>query len=120
MSSSNPNRSEFDTHHGWAVNVKDRVLYEADPDDVLGYETVQAIYERHQEACWEDFDLLAQERGFREVYSAGRMSGWAVVQPQPADYIDGLELHNFKRKMTALARDFHEVMDYHREEFLAE
>lgn len=114
-------RSEFETHHGWGFSVKDQTLYRVDPDDVLPRERVDALYEQvAQEGFWRDAELLAQERGFKGVFSEGRMGGWLVVDPQPLDYIDGLELHNFKRKMAALQRECMEAMAYWRAEFLSE
>jgi hypothetical protein len=109
--------TEFETHHGWAVDVKDRSLYhDVDPDEVLGADRVQALYDMEAQAFWQDAELLAKERGFEGVWQEGRSGGYAVPHPQP-DPADGLERVNVERKMLAFARELGEAMEYHRQAF---
>ena len=77
--------SEQPTHHGYAVNVKDRMLYADVPNrDALSDDDAQLIWEQHAEMFWADAQEVAHEHGFRDVFSEGRMGGWAVPSPQPA------------------------------------
>jgi hypothetical protein len=69
------------THHGYAVNVKSHGRY--DYSDALGDMEAQAVWDEVAERFWDDAELVAQEHGFRGVYSEGRMGGWCVPQPQP-------------------------------------
>jgi hypothetical protein len=69
------------THHGYAVNVKSHGRY--DYSDALSDTEAQAVWDREAESFWHDAELVAQEHGFRDVYSEGRMGGWCVPQPQP-------------------------------------
>jgi hypothetical protein len=70
------------THHGFAVNVKDYSHYDLNRGP-LSDDDVQTIYERTQEDFWTLVQDVGHEHGFREVYSDGRSSGYAVPQPQP-------------------------------------
>lgn len=38
------------------------------------------LYERVRESFWADADWLAQDYGFDECFSAGRMGGWCIIQ----------------------------------------
>lgn len=71
------------THHGFAVNVKDHSRYDLNRGS-LSDDDVQAIYDRAAEDFWLLVQDVGTEHGFTEVYSEGRMAGWAVPHPQPA------------------------------------
>lgn len=84
------------THHGYGLNVKDHdsrsLLWktetrigEADlPSTANGHGRAGAVYEMWRETFWRDAGELAGEHGFRGVHSAGRQSGYCLVDPQPA------------------------------------
>lgn len=112
------------THHGWAVNVKDRGRpYGADEVDeargILTDDEIEAVYRQAQEGYWLDLTEIAQaDHGFTDVYSEGRSGGWAVPHPQPDedDPADVARFRAFERAALALMDDARE----HFAELLAE
>jgi hypothetical protein len=117
--------SDQPTHHGYAVDVKDRKLYW--PDPLSQYENVtqteiDALYEQRQADFWEQAAEIAREHGFRDVYSEGRMGGYAVPQPQPAtDDLYPYELDAWvSERFRPFERDILALLDACREEFEAD
>lgn len=72
-----------------AVNVKDRHNYANDPKfapfyESLGEVVVEWIYDGVQSDFWDHYaPEIAREFGYGDVYSAGRSSGWLVVEKAP-------------------------------------
>jgi hypothetical protein len=107
------------THHGYAVNVKDRALY--GDHSPLSDDDAQMIWERAAEGFWADAELLATEHGFQTVYGEGRMGGWCVPQPQPSGDADERELAEWMaERFRPFERDVLEAIGYWRDEFRAE
>jgi hypothetical protein len=114
--------SEQPTHHGYAVNVKDRTLYGDVDTGPLTDDQVQAIYDNHAEDFWHLAGEVAREYGFRDIYSEGRMGGWAVPVPQPAtDDMWPAELEAWVRdRFRPLERDLLELVAGVRADFLSD
>lgn len=106
------------THHGYAVNVKDHAMYDHLDRDLSDGE-VEAIYNAHGEAFWEDAQDIAQRHGFNGVYSDGNMGGWAQPYPQPYDALDDDELAAWvKDKFRPFEADILACLDDRREAFI--
>lgn len=72
------------THHGYAVCVKVPNL-SLDLNG-LSDDQVRAEEEFWAEEFWAQAQDIGRRHGFAHVYSEGRMSGWAVPDPQPEFY----------------------------------
>lgn len=110
-------RSKYETHHGWAINVKDHSTYDPslNPDDILPTSTLDVIYSECQEGFWNDARHTADEHGFSRIWSEGRMGGWAVVDPQPDD--DDWERGDsdyaaFVARMESLEKDLQAIIEH--------
>lgn len=112
--------SQQPTHHGYAVNVKDHGRY--DSFDPLPEADVQELYDEFQQCFWDDAAFLAQEHGFKTVYSEGRMAGWCVPQPQPAtDDMPESEVEAWEReKFAPFAEAITDLVAQYRADFAAE
>jgi hypothetical protein len=109
------------THHGYAVNVKDHVLY-SEELQALPENECEALYQAHVEAFWLDAQSIGEQYGFAHVYSEGRMGGYAVPDPQPdtdnlwPEQVDAWVRDTFE----PFARDIEALVVERREMFLAD
>jgi hypothetical protein len=120
--------SQQPTHHGYAVNVKDHSMYDA-ARGPLTDDQVAELYDSFAEGFWMLAQEAARDHGFREVFSEGRMGGWAVPVPQPSpdsvgpmiEYVPESEMAEWvEKRFRPLERDLLALMADYRDEFLAE
>ena len=110
------------THHGWAVNVKDHGpahgwLAEIDPGDLLSEQDVERVYEQARESFWRAVQEIGAEHGMGEIYSEGRMGGWATPKVQPHDELSDRELGEYEIRFRAFERDVLALMESTRDYF---
>jgi hypothetical protein len=111
--------SEQPTHHGYAINVKDHSVYDAERGPLTD-DQVAELYDSIAEVFWYHAQGAARDHGFRNLYSVGRMGGWAQVDPQPDPDWDTEEDADYMTHFRALETHLLALMADYRDEFLAE
>lgn len=110
------------THHGYAVNVKDHERYTYEQGSMTDDE-VERLYDAHVSMFWNEAGEIAREHGFTDLYSEGRMGGYALPVPQPL-YIANMWDHEVEAWMRDQFRPFERdilgLMTEARADFLSE
>lgn len=80
--------SDLRTHHGYAVNVKDRTnhswrVHQWAEERGLADTELEIIYDGERDSFWDEAREIAIDHGFTDISGAGRMGGWLVPEPQP-------------------------------------
>jgi hypothetical protein len=107
------------THHGYGLCVKVRDCWcTCEPEDRFDWSNFRCTcgYELVREGFWEDAGHIASEHDFADANSAGRNSGWLVVNPQPHmdDWWED-EQHEWLERLAAFALDIEELLTGYRE-----
>jgi hypothetical protein len=107
------------THHGYGLCVKVRDCWcTCEPEDRFDWSNFRCTC-GHQLMCesfWEDAGLIASDYDFADANSAGRNSGWLVVNPQPRmdDWWEE-EQREWLERLAAFALDIEQLLKDYRE-----